>query len=244
MVHVGAGAVLERLRGVEWEMRWDLAFARVGSRRVLMWEYLRRAAVWAGACGAEGVWPFYDVTAYVDPEFELGHGLADSLEELLRGVPGEELRRTCAGPVRLAELRARNPELVAGLPDPYEPIVLFYERGGSFTRDCSGGFLDLVGALYKPGPLQGFLGSRPVGVLGDAVLDALDAEGRVAYYAPEAGGGPLLRRHGPGAEVLGPGLRWGPAGAEGGEGLVRIDQLEAARRIGAAVQPEARVSSS
>lgn len=161
MVHVGAGAVLERLRGVEWEMRWDLAFARVGSRRVLMWEYLRRAAVWAGACGAEGVWPFYDVTAYVDPEFELGHGLADSLEELLRGVPGEELRRTCAGPVRLAELRARNPELVAGLPDPYEPIVLFYERGGSFTRDCSGASSTSSVRCTSPGRCRGSSAAGP-----------------------------------------------------------------------------------
>ncbi|MFD8980791.1 hypothetical protein [Streptomyces sp. NPDC059564] len=238
--------MMRRLRAVEWDMRWDLAFEHVGSRRVLMWEYLRRAAVWARVWGAEEVWPFYDVTAYVDPEFELGHEQAEQLEELLRGVPGEELRRTCAGAVRLAELRVREPALVAGLPDLYEPVVLFYERGGSFTRDCSGGFLDLVGALYKPGPLRGFLGSRPVGVLGDDVLDALEAEGRVTYHAPEAGGGPLLRRHGAGVDVLGPGLRWGATDRdpEGGEGLVRIGQLEAARRIGLAVQPGAVVSSS
>lgn len=238
--------MMQRLRAVKWDMRWDLAFERVGSRRVLMWEYMRRAAVWARACGAEGVWPFFDVTAYLDPEFELGHEQADRLQELLRGVPGEELRRTCAGAVRLVELRARKPELVAGLPDPYEPIVLFYERGGSFTRDCSGVFLDLVGAMYKPGPLRGFLGSRPVSVLGDAVLDALDAEGRVVYHAPEAGDGPLLRRHALGTELLGPDLRWCPAGRDPDheQDLVRIDQLEAARRIGLAAQPEVPVSAS
>ncbi len=232
--------VLERLRAVEWDMRWDLAFEHAGSRRVLMWEYLRRAAVWARACGAEEGWPFFDVTPWVDPEFALGAEQADGLQKLLLRVPGAELRRTCEGAVRLAGLRARRPDAVDGLPDLYEPLVLFYERGGSFTRDCATSALDLVGVSCKPGPLEGFLGSRPVALLGDAVLDALDVEGRVVYYAPEGGGGPLLQRHAWGTEVLGPGLRWCPTARdpEGERGLVRIDRLEAARRIGRAALPE------
>ncbi|MFF4365626.1 hypothetical protein [Streptomyces sp. NPDC001594] len=230
--------VLERLRAVDWDMRWDLAFEHRQSRRVLMWEYLRRAAVWAKACGAEEAWPFYDVTPYLDPEFELHSAQAAELEELLRAVLGQELRRTCAGAVRLAALRERSPAAVAGLPDPYEPLLLFYERGGSFTRDCSGVHLDLVGLLYRPGPLRGFLGGRPVGVLGDAVLDALEGEGRITYYAAEDGRGPLLRRrvlrYGRVDEVLGPDLRWEPVdpAAEEEAGRAAIDHVEAARRIG------------
>ncbi|MFD0376230.1 hypothetical protein [Streptomyces sp. NPDC127112] len=236
----GAALMLERLRAVEWDMRWDLAFARLGSRRVLMWEYLRRAAVWARACGADGVWPFFDVTPCVDPGFELGAEQAAGLAELLLRVPGAELRRTCEGAVRFAELRARRPDAVDGLPDPYEPLVLFYERGGSFGRDCATSALDLVGASYRPGPLRGFLGGRPVAVLDDAVLDALDLEGRVTYYAPEGVGGALVQRHARGTELLGPDLRWCPTDRdpEGEEGLVRIDLLEAARRIGRAAQPD------
>ncbi|MEU9006268.1 hypothetical protein ACFWBI_33420 [Streptomyces sp. NPDC059982] len=246
MPQSAAARRLERLRGVEWDMRWDLAFARVGSRRVLMWEYLRRAAVWASACGAEEAWPFYDVTAYLAPEFGLGREQEERLAGLLRAVPGEELRRTCAGAVRLAELGERAPAVVAGLPDPYEPLVLFYERGGSFTRDCSGSFLDLVGALYKPGPLRGFLGARPVGPLGAAVLDALDADGRVTYYMSEDGQGPLLRRrvlrdeHTD--ELFGRHLRWEPTDLVPGSeqeakaaGLAELDELKAANLIGTIV---------
>ncbi|MEU9039075.1 hypothetical protein AB0D45_29810 [Streptomyces sp. NPDC048352] len=234
-LRVTASLVLARLRGVDWDMRWDLAFDRNQSRRVLMWEYLRRAAVWAKACGGEEAWPFYDVTAYLDPGFELPPAQAAELEELQRTVFWEELRKTCAGAVRLAGLRERTPDAVAGLPDPYEPLVLFYERGGSFSRDCSGVFIDLVGVMMRPGKLDGYLGSRPVGVLDDAVLDALEGEGRITYFGGEAGVGPLFRRRQSGDvradEVFGPGLCWEPAEAAAA-GLPEVGPLEAARRLG------------
>ncbi|MFH8520713.1 hypothetical protein ACH4CE_37990 [Streptomyces gelaticus] len=45
-------AALERLRTITWD---DLepAFAHGRSRALLMREYMRRAALWARACGAE-----------------------------------------------------------------------------------------------------------------------------------------------------------------------------------------------
>ncbi|RST00005.1 hypothetical protein EF910_33185 [Streptomyces sp. WAC07149] len=235
---MSASRMLERLRAVDWDMRWDLAFERCGSRQVLMWEYLRRAAVWAKACGAEGAWPFYDVTAYLDPGFELPPAQAAGLEELQRTVVWGELRKTCAGAVRLAGLGERTPEVVAGLPDLYEPLVLFYERGGSFSRDCSGVFIDLVGVMCRPGKLAGYLGSRPVDVLDDTVLDALEGEGRITYRQDEHGAGPLFRSRVQGEdlrvdEVLGPDLRWEPVDLPAGAaGLAAVDHLEAARRIG------------
>ncbi|EFL15899.1 predicted protein [Streptomyces sp. C] len=233
--------MLGRLRAVDWDMRWDLAFERCGSRQVLMWEYLRRAAVWAKACGAEEAWPFYDVTPYLDPEFGLPPAQAAELEELRRTVVWGELRKTCAGAVRLAGLAERTPEAVAGPPDLYEPLVLFYERGGSFSRDCSGVFIDLVGVMVPPGKLAGYLGSRPVAVLDDAVLDALEGEGRITYHQDEYGAGPLFRSRALGDdvradEVLGPGLRWEPVDLPAGSaGLAAIGHLEAARRIGSLV---------
>ncbi|MFJ3882869.1 hypothetical protein ACIPW5_36135 [Streptomyces sp. NPDC090077] len=234
---MSASRMLERLRAVDWDMRWDLAYERCGSRQVLMWEYLRRAAVWAKACGAEAAWPFYDVTPYVDAEFELPSAQAAELEELQRTVFWEELRKTCAGAVRLAGLRERDPDAVAGLPDPYEPLVLFFERGGSFSRDCSGVFIDLVGVMCRPGKPAGYLGSRPVDVLDGAVLDALEGEGRITYHQDEYAAGPLFRSRVQqdvrADEVLGPDLRWEPAELPGGTaGLVEVSQLEAARRIG------------
>jgi len=50
---VPALATLERLRGVDWPGDWDHAFQHADSRRLLMREYLRRAALWARAYGAD-----------------------------------------------------------------------------------------------------------------------------------------------------------------------------------------------
>ncbi|MER6519191.1 hypothetical protein ABT246_20375 [Streptomyces sp. NPDC001553] len=207
---------------------------------------MRRAAVWARAYGAEGAWPFFDVTSYVAPEFrptpELTAELAAELADFLGRLPNGEVRQTCSGAVRAAGLRERNPAAFSDLPDLYEPLVLFYERGGEFTRD-NAGFLDLTGVRFRPGTLQSHLGNPPVTLLGDTVLDALDADGQVVYYTAEARRGPLLRRRvlrgEQSDERFDRDLCWEPTdlipgtGAEAeGAALVRLEELEAAKLIG------------
>ncbi|MFD7630679.1 hypothetical protein ACFV7Q_32440 [Streptomyces sp. NPDC059851] len=247
------GILLERLRAVEWDGDWEDAFARVMSRRLLMREYLRRAGLWARACSAESAWPFFDVVEHVDPEFTLSSEIAEALHEHVDGTAGSgAVTRTCTGAVRLAEYRSQHPDAFAGLPDLYEPLVLFYERGGEFLQDGAG-FLDLAGVLMRPGTLRGCLGTPALRSLDRAVLDAVDAEGRITYYAPADREGPLLRRRvvrgGAHAEVFGrDGLRWEPAGRPlpaspdraGDLGLVRLDEMEAADLIAAAVAEAAR----
>ncbi|MFE7181180.1 hypothetical protein [Streptomyces erythrochromogenes] len=243
-----ASVVLNRLRAVEWVGDRDHVLARVMSRRVLMREYLRRAALWAQEYAVERAWPFFDVTEYVDPEFRLSSGTAADLEAFLGRVPGSEIRETCAGAVRLAEMRERNPAVLPDLPDLYEPLVLFYERGGEFVRDDAGG-LDLTGVSFRPGTPQGNLGTPPFQALDGTVLDALDARGRVSYYAHCAADGNralLVRRRvvrgGRHDEVFGPDLRWVPTGrlpeteeAIASAGLVPLDEIAAAELIGDAV---------
>jgi hypothetical protein len=240
-----AFSVLNRLRAVDWPGDWDHAFGHVKSRRVLFREYLRRAALWAQAFSAEGDWPFFDVSPYVDPDFELSAEVSAELAELLGRLPDGQIRRTCSGAVRLAELQARNPAAAPGLPDLYEPLVVFYERGGEFALD-NGGFFDLTGVRFRPGPLASQLGNRPVTLLGDTVLDALDTDGRVTYYMTADGQGPLLRRSvlrdEQTDELFGRDLRWEPTDLiPGSEELVKeaglevLDEQEAARIIGAVV---------
>ncbi|MFE9221243.1 hypothetical protein ACFYN3_33545 [Streptomyces lavendulae] len=237
--------VLYRLRAVEWPGDWDFAFDRVKSRRVLFREYMRRAAVWAQAYSAETAWPFFDITSYVDPAFRLPPEAEAELAELLVRLPNVEVRNTCAGAVRLAELRGQNPDAFSGLPDLYEPLVRFYERGAEFARDDAG-FLDLTGMRFRPGPLAVYLTTVPVTLLDDAVLDALDAAGRVTYYMSEDGQGPLLRRRvlrdEQTDELFGRDLRWEPTDlipesdeAVKAAGLAPLDELAAARLIGTIV---------
>ncbi|MER5868299.1 hypothetical protein [Streptomyces sp. NPDC002044] len=245
-----ASAMLHRLRAVEWTGDWDHAFGHVMSRRLLMREYLRRAAVWARACSAESAWPFFDVTEHMDPGVRLSPELSAELGELLRTVPGSALRRTCAGAVRLAELRARNPAAHRDLPDLYEPLVLFYERGGEFVVDNAGG-LDLTGVSFRLGTARGNLGTGPVRALNQTVLDAVDGEGRISYYTSADGQGPLLRRR----ELRGEqfdelftrDLRWEPTDRIPGSpeeaiaaGTVRLDEIAAAGLIGTIVAAGSR----
>ncbi|MCX5377630.1 hypothetical protein [Streptomyces sp. NBC_00091] len=240
-----ASSMLNRLRAVEWMGDdWDYAYGHVNSRRVLFREYLRRAAVWSQAYSAEG-WPFFDVTRFVDPGFEPSPELKEELDDFLKRLTTKELRNTCAGAVRLAELQAQNPAVGAGLPDLYEPLVIFYERGGDFAYD-NAGWLDLTGVRYRPAPRESYLSSSPIVLLSDVVLDALDVTARVTYYTAADGQGPLLRRcvlrDGQSDELFARDLRWEPTdllpASEGSmkeAGLVEIDELAATRLIGAIV---------
>ncbi|MFF5706802.1 hypothetical protein ACFY7H_30595 [Streptomyces sp. NPDC012794] len=245
-----ASAVLHRLSAVGWMSDWDFAFGHAKSRRVLFREYLRRAALWSQAYAAEEAWPFFDVTPYVDPDFRLSAEIASELAEFLLRLPNGEVRNTCSGAVRLAELRAQNPDGFSGLPDLYEPLVLFYERGGEFARDNSGA-LDLTGVRFRLSALTAYLGNPPVTLLGDTVLDALDADGQVAHFTAEDGQGPLLRRRvlrdEQTDEVFGRDLRWQPTDLIPGSetelkeaGLIQLEELKAAKLIGEIVAAVSR----
>ncbi|MFF4492427.1 hypothetical protein [Streptomyces sp. NPDC001546] len=238
-----AAPTLERLRAVEWAGDWDTAFAHVTSRRVLSREYLRRAAVWSQAYPeAEAAWPFFDITAYAAPELHLPPASDADLAEFLKHLPNGEVRATCAGSVRLSALLAQAPAAFPDLPDLYEPLILFYERGGEFLRESSGA-LDLTGVSLRLGARSGYLDNPPVTQLSSPVLDALDADGRITYYTAEDAQGPLLRRRTlRGAhhdELLTRALRWEPTDlipadeAEVKEApLTELDELKAARLIG------------
>ncbi|MCF3146247.1 hypothetical protein [Streptomyces platensis] len=250
MTESPSSVMLNRLRGVEWIGDWDYTMGHVMSRRLLMREYLRRAALWAQAYSAEGEWPFFDVTERIDPEFRLSPEIAAEMEEFLGTVPEWFLRSTCAGAVCTAELRVKNQAQLPDLPDLYEPLVLFYERGGEFVRD-NAGFLDLTGVLFRPGTLRGHLGAPPLSTLSDVVLDAVDAEGRISYYAAADGQGPLLRRRElrdeQCDELFSRGLQWEPTEQLPSSeekvkeaGLVELDETEAANLIGVMVANTSR----
>lgn len=244
MTDRASSAVLERLRTVEWTGDWEDAVAHVMSRRVLMREYLRRAGLWARACSADTAWPFFDATECLKSDFALSPGIEADLRDFLVQLTGDDaIKRTCAGAVHLAELRTQGAAIDTDLPDLYEPLILFYERGGEFLRDNTG-FIDLTGALMRPGTLQGHLGAPALRSLDSAVLDAVDGKGRITYYtAATDSEGTLLRQRVLQGEqhdeaFSRDGLRWEcavplPLFAENASapGSVWLDETEAANLI-------------
>ncbi|MFK0257442.1 hypothetical protein [Streptomyces sp. NPDC090445] len=255
----GPRAVLERLRAIDWkdetggagEAGGAAAWEHAASRALLMREYLRRSALWAQACGAEAAWPFFDVAEHLDAgAARTPPDVAAELEDLLNGLAPASLRTTCRAAVRWAAVRDAGQEPAGGLPDPYEPLLLMYERGGGYYLEE---YVDLNGTMIPLGDVAGNAAAAPFLTLAPATLDAMDAEGETAYYA-EAGdghsrenpGGILRRRTDEDRtydEAFTRNLRWEPtaqlrpSGHEhGGTDCVRIADIEAAAFIEAATK--------
>lgn len=179
--------LVERLRAIDWSDD-SAAYEHANSRALLMREYLRRAAHWARAYGVEKSWPFFDIAEHVAPEVPTPADVAAELEEVLTGLAPSSLKKTCRGAVRWAALRGAGGELPPDLPDdPYEPLLLMYERGGGYFVEE---FIDLNGAMLRLGTVESNLSASPFLTLAPATLDALDAEGEITYFAKISEGYP------------------------------------------------------
>ncbi|MCM3266476.1 hypothetical protein M3765_21140 [Streptomyces thermoviolaceus] len=184
-------AVLDRLCAVDWYGDWDVASAHTRSRALLMREYLRRAALWAQAYGAEEDWPFFDVTERVAPSLRLTPEVEADLEDFVANkVPTPSTARVCRGAVRWAALAGEDGAAAAtDLPDPYEPLLLMFERGGGYSIEE---FIDLYGVMIPYGNFESNRDAEPFLTLAPSTLDALDqdATGRISYYAKVSEGHP------------------------------------------------------
>jgi hypothetical protein len=241
--------LLDRLVSVDWYGDWDVAVSHTRSRALLMREYLRRAALWARELGAEPEWPFFDVTEFLAPGLRADARVEDELERFLAGkVPTPSTARTCRGAVRWAALRQAADRL-PDLPDPYEPLLLMYERGGGYSIEE---FIDLYGVMIPHGTLESNLRVEPFLTTDPFTLDALDqgAVGKITYYAKTDEGHPrssprgIVRRRRVGREAttydeaFTRNLRWEPTEylcrCELGHNEVdhvEITEIEAARFI-------------
>jgi len=182
--------VSDRLRAINWADD-SAAFDHPHSRALLMREYLRRAALWAKAYDAEPSWPFFDIAEHIDAEITISPHIADELERLLEDLAPASLRTTCRRAVRWAALRETRNDLPTDLPDPYEPLLAMYERGGGYYLEE---YLDLNGVMIPLGDVESNASAPPFLTLAPATLDALDAEGEMTYYAKISDGYP---RHSP-----------------------------------------------
>lgn len=194
MTDKSSRAVVARLRAINWD-DGSAAFDHPHSRALLMREYLRRAALWARAYDAEPSWPFFDIAEHVDAEISTPPDIADDLEERLEELAPASLRTTCRGAVRWATLREARNDLPTDLPDPYEPLLAMYERGGGYYIEE---YLDLNGVMIPLRDVESNASAPAFLTLAPATLDALDAEGEMTYYAKISDGYP---RHSPGGII-------------------------------------------
>jgi hypothetical protein len=172
-----AEVMLERLVAIEWT-NMEGANKHEASRARLMREYLRRAAVWADELGGPNNWPFFDVAGRIAPSVEASSELAAKLEEYLEeNVGGISTEDVCRAALRWATLRDVAEEQIPDLPDPFEPLLLMYERGGEVIADETRSF-HFGSRMVRVKPWREHIASESIVSLDPAELDALDAEGK------------------------------------------------------------------
>jgi hypothetical protein len=167
-----SAVTLARLKGVDWEPAFSVSLAHARSRAKLMHEYLRRAALWAEELGGTTKWPFFDIAGSWAPDVDVPAEFAEELEKLI----GPRINSWDANPswaaLRWAAMLDAGVSVPAHLDDPFEPLLLLFERGGGQTIEA--GFIDLGGSSVLQKTWQDHLSTEPVTALDPATLDALD----------------------------------------------------------------------
>ncbi|MFI9319854.1 hypothetical protein ACIGXI_08735 [Kitasatospora aureofaciens] len=168
-------AMMDRLATIDWTYPAGHD-VRAASRSRLMVEYLRRASLWAEVLGGPPRWPYFDIAGALAPAVRVDPEVAERLEEYIEDhVDGVSAEFVCRAAVRWATLRDTPGVQLPDLPDPFEPIILMYGRGGEVLHDDSWAF-NFGGRFLRILPWREYLSAEPATTLDPAALDALDRE--------------------------------------------------------------------
>ena len=186
-----------------WNIEWRRDPTRLGSQAALMREYLRRSAVVAESVGETPNWPWFDVAArltlpgvdkrylpayvFLDAEPQYEGPSVDPLEDRIialnrhmnesAGEQGWSGRKVCWWHIRWAAVKTHPALTALDLPDLYEPLIAFFERGGWFKPEQ--GYLDLDGANVTLYGWRRAAQEPPLPSLDPAALNTLDDNGKI-----------------------------------------------------------------
>ncbi|UQU67764.1 hypothetical protein COUCH_16450 [Couchioplanes caeruleus] len=170
-------AMADRLRAVDYERRGDKAW----SKAALLREYFRRAARWADAYDCDTRSPFFDIAQCVDPSVRADQTVIDSLVRDVSSGTRNAITRVAPFILHWAALRAAPAVTVPPeLEDPFEPLILLFERGGGFHTENGE-----VNLEYLAAPLRGWrerAGTPPMVSFAPEVLDEIDRSGSMAQF--------------------------------------------------------------
>lgn len=167
-------SMVDRLMAIDW-MDYAAADRHSLSRVLLMREFLRRSAAWVDYLGGSDTWPFIDLAERLDPSVHIDEHLVQQLDEFIsENVPEFRARKMCHAAARWAALREQTQVELPDLPDPYEPLVVLYERGGVFSIENRVADFELRRVPLRT--WQANVSPEPVIQLDRAVLDARDSE--------------------------------------------------------------------
>jgi hypothetical protein len=169
-------ATAARLNAVDWERHGY----RTWSKAKLMLEYFRRLAQWSDAYGCAEPVPFFDLALYVNPNVRADPEVVeDAVQRAAKG--GWNAQQVVPFMLHWAAVRAAPgfapPE---GLEDPFEPLLLLFERDGGFHT--SNGYAEME---YLSVPIAKWRerAARPaMPSLDPAALDEIDRAGSMKQF--------------------------------------------------------------
>jgi hypothetical protein len=173
MMTAHSTVTFERIKAINWSGSFD----KTPSRVALLREYLRRAAWWAEAVKSTE-WPFFDIAAAISPTARAEQALVRQIEEHLASqLQGMLVVRTCVRALHFAALLDEGrklPRVPGSVAQPFEPLLMMFERGGGF-RIAGSGLIEVDTAGVPKGTMMSQRTDKPVVALDPASLDALDA---------------------------------------------------------------------
>jgi hypothetical protein len=164
--------LLQRLIAVKWKADPN----RFRSHKALLIEYFRRSAIWAKKLDCVNEWFMFDIALHIDPTVRADNSSVQMLETHLNS--GEQIPPEMKGllhyALHWAAVKGRNLTEPFNIADPYEPIVMMYERGGFFYISHDGIEITYVNTISRRG-WQAYASDIPYDNTTESELDSLDS---------------------------------------------------------------------
>ncbi len=155
-----------RIMNIDWTEKPGNRLSQVN----LMREYLRRSARWSEEIGS--LWPFDDFARRVDPDVRADQKIVEEMEESLPTLVFPMVVRTCSWSLHFEALRDAEIQ-IPDLPDPFEPLLLMYERGNSFSMEGTG-YVEVGTTAIPKWSKDEYLSSEPFAPMDREQLDDMD----------------------------------------------------------------------
>ncbi|MEV6597689.1 hypothetical protein AB0M36_12570 [Actinoplanes sp. NPDC051346] len=170
-------AMAARLSAIDYARHGDKAW----SKAALLKEYCRRIAHWAAAYGCETRGPFFDLALCIDPGVRADQEVVDRVIETVRSGASNAITQVAPFILHWAALRATpGIDVPPDLDDPFEPLILLFERDGGFHIEKGSVELEYLSMPMRI--WRNFADRPPMPSFAAADLDEIDRAGSLAQF--------------------------------------------------------------
>ena len=172
---------LERTLNLILSVDWEYDMEHEGSNALLLQEHFRRMVINTKKLNPNLIFSTGDLADLVNPQIRAPEEAIQQVRDHVLDKTWPAFVRTLEYALHWAVARYTPPaEPLKSLPDPYKPILIMYERGGTFTfdhkKDAYLLSLDNSGVLVNKQAWQRWNQPKPFIRLDDGALDQADMD--------------------------------------------------------------------